>query len=162
MSIQHQLYQELDRLRNLGPLTDVPQRLVIDTRSGQLQCDLSVVESLGCAFQRLSLVTSQLESATIEELKSIGETLSQKLNYLMEPICPIEIDEEGCIVQLRSNPPQKNENGHCYYELLVRRDELSLCRFQKTPASIRQPVEAHVTKEVLLRLADDLISVIPC
>jgi hypothetical protein len=59
-------------------------------------------------------------------------------------------------VQLRSNPPQRNDDGSTYYELLVRRGgELSLSRYRKPAGQERQSVSAHLTREALLRLVDD-------
>ena len=82
--------------------------------------------------------------------------LAEKLTYLMEPINPIEFDAEGCVVQLRSAPPQRDDDGRCYYELLVRRGgEISLRRFRKDNGDARRTIAATVTREVLLRLAGD-------
>ena len=54
------------------------------------------------------------------------------------------------------NPPQQDDDGTSYYELLVRRGgQLALCRYQKQPLSIRQTIPALVTGEILLRLVDD-------
>ena len=53
----------------------------------------------------------------------------------MEPIRPIELDADACVVQLRSNPPQQDDDGRSYYELLVRRGgEIALARYRKEPA----------------------------
>ena len=50
----------------------------------------------------------------------------------MEPICPIEIDADACVVQLRSNPPHRDDDGRSYYELMVRRGgEIALSRYRK-------------------------------
>ncbi len=61
------------------------------------------------------------------QLERISKSLSERLTYLMEPITPIELDAAECIVQLRSNPPQRDDDGRSYYELIVRRGgEISL------------------------------------
>ncbi len=74
----------------------------------------------------------------------------------MEPICPIEIDADACVVQLRSNPPQRDDDGRSYYELLVRRGgEIALTRYRKENGGARRPISANVTREVLLRLVGD-------
>ena len=84
-----------------------------------------------------------------------------RLTYLMEPISPIEIDAEACVAQLRSNPPQRDDDGRSYYELLVRRGgEIALVRYRKEPGTPRQQIAATVTREVLLRLADDFEAVL--
>ena len=75
----------------------------------------------------------------------------------MEPISPIEIDREGAVVQLRSQPPQQDDDGATYFELLVRRDGLTLERYQKAVGAVRQKVPAQVTRVILGRLADDMV-----
>jgi hypothetical protein len=82
--------------------------------------------------------------------------LASKLTYLLEPISPIETDAHGCVVQLRSNPPQKEDDRTSYYELLVSRSgELSLSRYSRAVGQKRDVVPAHVTREVLVRMAAD-------
>jgi hypothetical protein len=79
----------------------------------------------------------------------------------MEPISPIELDAAACVVQLRSTPPQKDDDGRSYYELMVRRGgEISLRRFRKEPGMSRQPIAANMTREVLLRLVGDFCAVL--
>ena len=96
-----------------------------------------------------------------EQLKKIAEQLSARLTYLLEPISPIETDAQGCVVQMRSNPPHKDADRTSYYELLVSRSgELSLCRYTRPAGAPRQLIAAHVTREVLLRLAADFAAVV--
>ena len=96
-----------------------------------------------------------------ERLERMAKALSERLTYLMEPIRPIEIDADACVAQLRSSPPQRDDDGRSYYELTVRRGgEISLCRFRKEPGTPRQNIAANVTREVLLRLADDFEAVL--
>ena len=41
---------------------------------------------------------------------------------------------------MRSNPPQKDDDGRSYYELLVRRGgEIALVRYRKENGTARQP-----------------------
>jgi hypothetical protein len=62
-------------------------------------------------------------------------------------------------MQLRSNPPQRDDDGRTYYELLVRRGgEISLCRYRNENGAGRQAIPATVTCEVLLRLVGDFCS----
>ena len=97
-----------------------------------------------------------MAAAPIDQLKKVADALSKRLTYLLEPISPIEVDADQCVVQLRSNPPQRDDNGTQYYELLVRRGgELSLRRYQKQSGGVRQGVPAQVTREVFLRLIGD-------
>lgn len=121
-----------------------------------LRCELEALDRTGCEFTRLSVSTPRLAGAATDRLQKIAAELSGRLTYLLEPISPVEVDHEQCVVQLRSSPPQKNDDGTTYYELLVRAGgELSLCRFSKQVGNVRQIVPAQVTREVLLRLAGD-------
>jgi hypothetical protein len=75
---------------------------------------------------------------------------------LLEPIAPIETDAQGCTVQMRSNPPQKDDNAWRYYELLIRRGgSIALCRYEKQPTQPRVRIPAVLTHEVVGRLVDD-------
>lgn len=126
-----------------------------------LQTELTALDTLACSFTRLSLRADSLQNRGASDLKRIAEELSSKLTYLLEPISPIETDAEGCVVQMRSNPPQKEANCTSYYELLVARSgELSLSRYSRSVGQAREVVPAHVTREVLCRLAGDLASVV--
>jgi hypothetical protein len=133
-------------------------RHILDlSESGQrLTADLVALDGLALAFDHVTLTSAALATAPIEKLKTVADALSKRLTYLLEPISPIEVDADQCVVQLRSNPPQRDDNGTRYYELLVRRGgELSLRRFQKQPGGTREPISAQVTREVFLRLVDD-------
>lgn len=130
----------------------------IDCRDGgqHLHCEVLVHEQLALAFQRLEVESAALATASLGRLKLIAEDLSRRLTYLLEPISPVEVDAQQCVVQLRSNPPQRDENGASYYELLVQRGgRLSLCRWVKEPGEVRRQVPAQVTCEVFLRLVAD-------
>lgn len=132
------------------------QSLIAEHAGQRFEGELTGLDTLGCAFERFELRSEVLAGAPIERLRSVSEALAKKLTYLLEPISPIEIDAEQCVVQLRSNPPHRDEQGTSYYELLVRKGgELSLRRWTKEPGEVRRPLAAHVTREVLLRLVGD-------
>lgn len=156
MSWKQTLNHELDAMLSAA----MPASLACDTPTGRLECDLASIDGIGCAFTKLALRADKLPNATVDELKQISEKLSQTINYLLEPISPIEIDSEGATVQMRSNPPQKDDDGTTYYELLVRRDGLTLCRYSRVVGQSRQEVPANVTREVLTRLAGDFVAAV--
>lgn len=123
-------------------------------------CDLVALDSLGCAFSLFELRHERLATASIEQLKKTAEKLSAKLTYLLEAIQPVEIDYDACVVQMRSVPPHKDDNGARYYELHVRRGGLlDLCRYQATPGQLRTIIPAQVTREVFLRLVQDFAAI---
>ena len=120
------------------------------------------VDTLGCAFQEFSVESPRLSETTATELTQIGELLAERVSYLLEPISVSEIDDESCTLQMRSVKPDRNEIGRSYYEILARRGgTISLRRYLKTPDQPRSVIPSTVTREVLIRLSRDFISVLP-
>jgi hypothetical protein len=160
MTMKQQIDQELDRLARAGDLSSSPVTLAVDVSVGRLESRMLAVDSLACAFESLTVSTDRLDEASIDELKSLSERLASQLNYLLEPISPVEIDADGCTVQMRSTPPQRDDDGSTYYELLVRRGRLSLCRYHKAKGAARKLIPAQLTREVFLRLTGDLVAAV--
>ncbi len=151
MNAQQLLERELTNIGTGGAAT-----VEIDAGERHFQCDITERNSLAVTFTRLSLTTRELANADAARLERLGKALAARLTYLMEPISPIEHDAAACVVQLRSNPPQRDDDGRSYYELLVRRGgEIALSRYRKENGGARQPIAATVTREVLLRLVRD-------
>jgi hypothetical protein len=148
------------KLAGLAPFSSGDELVEILDQARQLRCRLVALDSLACAFTRLALRADSLAGMSPERLKKTAEILSARLTYLLEPISPIEIDSQGCVVQMRSNPPQKESDRTTYYELLVSRTgELSLSRYARAAGESRQMIPAHVTREVLSRLVADFSAV---
>lgn len=156
------LKENIDRqLAQLAASPGDEPLLSLDVGGGKLECQLTAVDSMSCSFRLLELQTSKLAGAPMERLRELSESLSKRLSYLLEPIGLVEADAEHCIVQLRSNPPQRDEDATSYYELLLRTGgTIALCRYSKTHGGIRQTVPAVVTREVLGRLATDFVDAI--
>jgi hypothetical protein len=147
-------------LSNLTLGAASPQVLAAEHSGQRLTCQLTALESLACAFTQLNVASDALADASPRRLKELGELLSKRLSYLLEPISPIEVDTEQCVVQLRSNPPQQGDGQSSYYELLVRKGgDINLCRYTKLKGQPRAVSPAHITREVLLRLIADFSSV---
>jgi hypothetical protein len=156
MTLRMQFENELNQLGAGGATA-------VDLTAGnrRLTCDLVERNSLAVAFQTLRVTTPELAAATSASLERMAKDLSARLTYLMEPIRPIEIDADACVAQLRSSPPQRDDDGRSYYELTVRRGgEIALSRYRKEPGTARQQFPAAVTREVLLRLVDDFVAVL--
>jgi hypothetical protein len=148
-------------LTTLGPFDGGSRTVTADDGPLHLACELARLESVGCELVRLVVDSRSLADATADKLRSVSQQLAGRISYLLEPVSPIETDPEGCVVQMRSNPPRQQDDGTTYFELLVRRGgSLSLCRYQKTPGGEREPIGAALTREVLLRLVDDFAAVL--
>jgi hypothetical protein len=156
MTLQAKFDQELTKLGKGAAAT-----VAVSEGHRDLSCDVTDCNQLGVSFNYLRVATPELGSATPAELERIGKVLSERLTYLMEPIAPIELDSEACIVQLRSNPPQRDDDGRSYYELTVSRGgQISLGRYRKDNGNARQPIVATVTREVMTRLVGDFCAVL--
>jgi hypothetical protein len=158
MSLKNRIHDELNRL---GPLVAGGARhtLIMDVDGGQLCCALTAIDQLACAFEEFTFRAPRLENATLPQLDRIAATLARQLSYLLESISPVERDKDGCVVQMRSSPPQKDDDGTSYYELVVRRGELALSRYSKVSGQARRTIAANVTREVFCRLATDFSAV---
>lgn len=143
-------------LQGWARFTNGSNRLVVADGGHVLESELTALDTLACEFTNLLVRHARLATADMAALVRASEALSLKLNYLLEPIRPIEIDRDQCVVQMRSQPPQKTDDASSYYELLVKKGgELSLARYVKEPGQTRRPAPAQVTREVYLRLAAD-------
>ena len=132
------------------------QSLAVVEGQRTARCNADECEPLAATVIDLVLETPELATATAFELQAASAELAKRVNYLLEPIAPIELDAQGCTVQMRSNPPQKDDNGRRYYELVLRRGgSIALCRFEKQPGQPRTRVPAVLTHEVIGRLIDD-------
>lgn len=159
MSLPERLNEELNRLEAEGTLA-APQDIDIRTEGQHVACTLTALGTLGCAVEHVTAYGDKLAGATLDELRAVSESLAGQLTYLLETVAPIECDEQGCTVQMRSDPPHREEDERTYYELLVRRNDVSLRRFRKESRQPRQSVAAQFTREVLVRLASDLAKVV--
>jgi hypothetical protein len=156
MNLQSLFDQELKRLGSGAAAT-----VAVEESPRQLTCSIVERNPLAVSFNRLRLATNELSGSSADDLGRIGQALSERLTYLMEPIAPIEFDKDACVVQLRSTPPQRDDDGRSYYELLIRRGgEIALARYRKENGASRKQIPATVTREVLLRLVGDFCAVL--
>ncbi|MCA9230896.1 MAG: hypothetical protein KDA57_09605 [Planctomycetales bacterium] len=121
-----------------------------------LRCEVDQGTALAAAVYEFILESKELAQVDTAILQQSSQSLCNRVNYLLEPISPIETDIDGCVVQMRSNPPQQNESGKYYYELFLRRGgSIALYRYEKQPGAIRSRVPVTLTHEVLGRLCED-------
>jgi hypothetical protein len=152
----NQLLQPLES-QSLGP--DRPHTLHCAVERGSLRIELTSVGPLACAIQSLELENPDTEAWNANQLKAWSERLAERVRYLLEPISAVELDEEAAVLQMRSHPPAHDERvGRTYYELTAQPGHLRLQRYQKTAGQPRTAVAMHFTREVLSRLAGDLVA----
>lgn len=153
MSLQQALKTAL---AGLAPPAGAAQLVEVQDRDERLACELTELNALACAMLRLSVRSDRLAAMSVQQLQQVAQRLAERIHYLLEPIHPIEIDREQCVVQMRSRPPQTDDDGTRYYELTVSRGEgISLRRYARQGGARREPIPAQLTLEVLVRLAGD-------
>ena len=144
-----------DAISQVGQLSG-PKAIRVQMAGQSLSCQLDALDQLALAFSDLQLWDDRLENASMDRLSEVSKKLSAALTYLLEPISPIEIDTDRCVVQMRSNPPSSDDDRRSYYELLVQRDgSLNLNRYTKPNGGLRKLVPSHLTREVFARLVGD-------
>ena len=151
MSLRDDLLRELQAV-----IGQQHQQVIAQAGKRTLRCEVDRCDPMAVAVYEFALESAELASTDIAKLKAASQSLCNRVNYLLEPISPIETDVDSCIVQMRSNPPQSQEDAKCYYELLLKRGgSVSMSRYEKQAGAIRTRIAAQLTHEVLGRLADD-------
>ena len=132
----------------------------IDADAMSLRAELVSLDRLGCEFNRLTWLAGKLASATPSQLKVLGDGLATKIHYLMEPIGPVELDADRCILQLRSTQPSQDGAEKSYYEMVVSKRGAELVRYSAASKQLRRLIPASVTRQVLERLVRDVADVL--
>ncbi len=159
MSLALELNSKLTPLENDEVSVNSPASIELPTSAGTLHVTLISVHGLACAVAELSFTTPSLYDSNSDELQQMSEQLAKRLHYLLEPISPIEVDRQSTTIQMRSDPPNsENRSSRSYYELTTSPKGLRLLRFQKKRGSPRHTVPMTFTREVLIRLVNDMVS----
>ena len=153
MRLSARIEKELDRLAASSPGSG---ELRLQVEGGELWACVAAVDNLACALKDFRYSNTSPGESSVEELRQRATKLAEKLSYLLEAISPVEIDNEACAVQMRSNPPEQDDDSSKYYELVVSRNETRLTRYLKSAGQPRQVEPATVTREVLVRLVTDI------
>jgi hypothetical protein len=139
-----------------------PCHRVIEEGHHRLALDLTANEKVGLAFDALYFTTNCSDWST-ESLRAFGNRLAAQLTYLMEPLVVLEVDPTGGELEIRSRTPTSRCGQRCYYEIRLKQGgELRLTRvaFDEVTRH-RRAIPCHFTREVLERLADDLVACAP-
>lgn len=164
MSLSDQLINEIQALSGhvYAPAVTVS---VTDPALLELQADVSAVDMLSCTLQELRLNVQTLNNSGLDTLKEWAEALCNRVTYLLENLGPLEFDQNGTQVLIRSTPPNQQPDGTKFYEILLQSrsgGQFVLRRFCSEQGTTgRDLVDMHLTHEVLARLVDDLCDTIP-
>ena len=159
MILQTSLEHQLDQLGHFtSPATT--QQVTFSADNVEVCVQLAALDSLACEFEEITFHARQPSaSVSHDELLATAARLVERLTYLYEPLAVIEADQAANVIQLRSVVPTQEETGQWYFELLVKRDIVSLRRY--AGRSGHRTVEpAQVTRQVLHRLISDILHVL--
>jgi len=127
-----------------------PARLTAKTESGTLLAEMADVECLACSVWSISFRPAAPRNTT-----DAAQQLAADVRYLTEPLQMLEFDKTADMAQVRSAPPAQDAQTRRYFELVVRPDEISMRRYEKTPGQPRRTIPATLTRDVFQRLAND-------
>jgi hypothetical protein len=151
MSLRDEFLKELQAI-----VGQSNERLAVSEGPRTLRGAIDQCEPLAVSTSEFRLETIELAGVEVAKLEAASKSLCGRVNYLLEPIAPIETDADGCSVQMRSSPPLVGDTGKFYYELLLRRGgSIEFCRYEKQANAPRTRVAATLTHEVLGRLVED-------
>jgi hypothetical protein len=138
----------------------MPCTISVDDGPNRVTLNLTALDAVGLAVSSLEFATTSRAEWSSEALNEWGTRLSSRITYLMEPLKVLEIDAGGGEVQLRSQNPTARNAERGYYEMrLFRQGTLRMQRFAFDEATRqRRPSACQLTREVLERLADDIVA----
>jgi hypothetical protein len=157
MSLSQKIAAALDARPDNGAL---PCDVTAEDEPNRLTLRLTASGPVGLAFDGLDFATAARAEWAPDDLEAWGRRIAARVTYLMEPLVVLEHDKTEGEVELRSHAPTSRGDQRAYYELrLHRQGSLRLSRIAFDDAARRRrPVACQMTREVLERLADDLVA----
>jgi hypothetical protein len=140
-----------------------PCEVAVEEGPHRLALNLTALDTVGVAFESLEFATGSRPEWSSDALRDWGTRLAGRVTYLMEPLKVVEVDAAGGEVDLRSqNPTTRNEHRTYYQVRLFKQGRLLMERRGFDEASRRpRTVTCQLTREVLERLADDIVASLP-
>jgi hypothetical protein len=156
MSLSQKIAAALDAAPANGAL---PCPITVEDEPNRLTLGLTASGPVGIAFDRFDFATRARTEWSPEDLNAWADRISSRVTYLMEPLVVLEHDKVGGEVELRSQAPTTRGDRRSYFEVrLTRLGAMTLSRIAVDEASRkRQQTSCQMTREVLERLADDLV-----
>jgi hypothetical protein len=159
MSLSQKIAAALDARPDNGAL---PCDVSADDGPSRLTLHVTASGPVGLAFDTLDFASSSKDRWTADDLRAWGERIASRVTYLMEPLVVLEQDKVGGEVELRSHAPTSRGDQRTYFEArLAPGGSLRLERIAVDEATRRRrPASCQMTREVLERLADDLVATV--
>jgi hypothetical protein len=160
MSLSRKIAAALDENTKVHVL---PCAVTVEEGPHRLALNLTALDTVGVAFDALDFATTSRPEWSSESLRAWGERLTGRVTYLMEPFKVLEVDAEGGEVNLRSQSPTTRDQQRSYYEIRLWKQgtlRMERCTFDEA-ARQRRRSSCQLTREVLERLADDIVASLP-
>jgi hypothetical protein len=157
MSLSRKIAAALDENTRVYVL---PCTVAVEDGANRLTLNLTALDTVGVAFDQLEFVTTDRQDWSSEALNGWGQRLAARVTYLLEPLKVLEIDAGGGEVQIRSQAPTARADQRGFYEVRLHKQgilRLERCIFDDA-ARQRKRTPCQFTKEVLERLADDIVA----
>ncbi|MFO0891574.1 MAG: hypothetical protein U0790_20825 [Isosphaeraceae bacterium] len=138
----------------------LPCTVSVEDGPNRLTLDLTALDSVGVAFDALEFASNDRTDWPSEALNAWGRKLADRVTYLLEPLKVLEVDAGGGEVQIRSGAPSPRADQRGFYEVRLRKSGvLRMERFVFDDATRqRRRTPCQLTREVLERLADDIVA----
>jgi hypothetical protein len=140
-----------------------PCEVAVEEGPHRLALNLTALDTVGVGFASLEFATTTRPEWSSDALRDWGTRLAGRVTYLMEPLKVLEVDAAGGEVDIRSQSPTTRNDHRSYYQVrLFKQGTLVMERRAFGDASRRpQTVACQLTREVLERLADDIVASMP-
>jgi hypothetical protein len=141
--------------------------LTISARDAAVDCevDVTAIDRLSCSIAEIRLGGPFLANATYNQLQDWARNFSRKITYLLEELGPLEFDPQAGQVLVRSIKPDTLPDGTAYFEVMLELQTgtmFSMKRYRYVKGQPgRNPIDMHLTVEVLSKLLNDLVISFP-
>ncbi|MDB5390242.1 MAG: hypothetical protein JWM11_5888 [Planctomycetaceae bacterium] len=157
MTLTDQLLQILSGMAGFS--APLPQTVsVTEPADVTLELDVSSVDRLSCSFRELRLSVEAFRRTEAASLKKWADDICRRVTYLMEQLGALELDPTTGTVQVRSMPPDRQNDQTRYYEIFLKTPgQLTLRRYRAVSGAGREQIDLQTTHELLQRLIPDLV-----
>jgi hypothetical protein len=155
MSISRAL---MDGLDGRTPFAGSVQRLeAAEPGVGAVRCDVIAADRCGCALVELEC-RSPVQRVAANDLASFADRLSQRVNYLMEPLRFVEFDPKAGALVMSATPRRKGDSVGYYQFHSTPNGVTTLHRVEFQPGSSKRTNASFaLTHDQLEQLVEDLV-----
>jgi ribosomal protein S18 acetylase RimI-like enzyme len=141
----------------------LPCDVAIADAAYRLVIHLTASGPVGLAFGALDFNTEAEDGWSPAALNAWGDRIAARVTYLMEPLVVLEQDALAGEVAIRSHVPTSRGESRAFYEIrLSGGGNLHLARIAFDESTRRRRgLDCMMTREVLERLVDDIITCLP-